>query len=144
VSPFWRRREDPVAADVGRGFVATEAPAMQAALKSALHVGEGKGTPILADVAFGQGSGERVVVQWRNRYVGFVPSSHRADLRGQLASAGRAPLVAEGLVYWDGEWWRIWVGPVPDHGPPPVGPGYDELEPPPPTIFGVPLPRRDR
>lgn len=138
------RRVPPVAADVGDGFVATEAPAMQLAIRSALNVGEGRRDPVPAELSFEPGAAERVVVRWRNRFVGFVPTSHRAQLRGQLAAAGKAPLVTTGTVYWDGAWWRVWVGPVRPDGPPPVEEGYDELKPPPPSIFGIPLSRPDR
>ena len=126
-----------VAADVGTGFVATEAPALQKALRAALRAGESKGRAIPADLAFRTGAAERVVVEWRNQYVGFVPTSHLATLRGQLAGAGRAKVVAPGQVYWDGAYWRVWVGPPPPAGFPAVEPGYDELTPPPSTIFGV-------
>jgi hypothetical protein len=128
-----------VAADVGAGFVATEAPALQQAFRSALRLGDPADGPVEAEFALQAGAAERVVVVWRNAYVGFVPTSHLASLRGQLVAAGRARLVAPGQVYRDGALWRAWLGPVPDGGPPPVGEGYDELEPPPPTIFGIPL-----
>ena len=142
MSPFLsRNRVPPVTADVGEGFVATEAPALQQAIRSALRGGEGKRAPILGEVRFSSGARERVVVEWRNRFVGFVPTSHLAALRGQLAAAGRAALEAPGRVYFDGRYWRVWVGPAPEGGFPEVAEGYDELPEPPPAIFGIPLNR---
>ncbi len=140
MTPF-RHREPPVVADVGEGFVATEAPALQQAIRSALRAGEGKATPVAVEVRFDSGVAERVVVEWRNRFVGFVPTSHLAVLRGQLAGAGKAPLTATGRVYFDGRYWRVWVGPEPDGGFPAVEAGYDELAEPAPSIFGIPLSR---
>ena len=147
MSPFASRHHaPPVTADVGAGFVATEAPALQQAIRSALHVGEGRAGTIPAELQFGGGAAERVVVEWRNRFVGFVPTSHLAGLRGQLAAIGRATLTATGCLYFDGTYWRVWVGPPPEDGFPAVEEGYDELGEPTPTIFGVPLTRwrRDR
>jgi hypothetical protein len=143
VSPF-AHHAPPVAADVGEGFVATEAPALQQSIRSALHGGEGRQAPIAVEVQFATGAAQRVVVEWRNRYVGFVPASHLASLRGQLAAAGRAALVASGRVYFDGTYWRVWVGQPPAGGYPEVAEGYDELDEPPPSIFGIPLSRLRR
>jgi hypothetical protein len=81
------------------------------------------------------------VVQWRNRNVGFVPPSHRESLAAQLDAAGKAAVRADGLVYRDGELWRVWVGPRPDAGFPAVEPGHDELPVPDATIFGFTLRR---
>jgi hypothetical protein len=134
----------PVTADVGEGFVATEAPAMQQSIRSALHTGENKRAPIVGEVQFAMGAAERVVVEWRNRYVGFVPTSHLAELRGQLAGIGKAVLWAPGCVYFDGTYWRVWVGPAPEVGFPEVAEGYDALPEPPPSIFGIPLTRLRR
>ncbi len=135
----------PVPADVGTGFVATEAPAMQPSIRSALRPGEGKRGPLSIELQFATGAAQRVVVEWRNRYVGFVPTSHLAGIRGQLAAVGKAVLWAPGWVYSDGTYWRVWVGPAPEGDFPEVAAGYDELPEPPPTIFGIPLtrPRRD-
>jgi hypothetical protein len=135
----------PVPADVGEGFVATEAPAMQQSILSAMRAGEGKGDPIAADLEFASGAAQRVVVGWRNRYVGFVPTSHLASMRGQLVAAGKAVLTAPGEVYFDGKFYRVWVGVPPVDGYHPALPGgYDELPIPPLTIFGVPLTRLPR
>lgn len=142
MSPFLSRHHaPPVTADVGEGFVATEAPAMQQAIRSALRSGEGKASPIAVEVQFRPGAAERVVVEWRNRFVGFVPASHLAGLRGQMASAGRATLTGVGRVYHDGTYWRVWVGRPPADGFPAVEAGYDELAEPAPSIFGIPLNR---
>ena len=134
----------PIPADVGEGFIATEAPAMQQSILSAMRGGEGKRAVITADLEFKTGAAERVVVDWRNRYVGFVPTSHLASMRGQLVAAGKAVLIAPGEVYFDGKFWRVWVGPPPEFGFPEVPHGYDELPVPPMTIFGVPLNRLRR
>ena len=142
MTPF-RHREPPVVADVGEGFVATEAPALQQAIRSALRAGEGKATPVAVEVRFDSGVAERVVVEWRNRFVGFVPTSHLASVRGQLvgAAAGKSALTANGRVYFDGRYFRVWVGPPPEDGFPQVEAGYDELSEPSPAIFGIPLSR---
>ncbi len=142
---LFRHHAEPVTADVGTGFVATEAPALQTAIKSALHVRETKDVPVPAELTFSAGAVERVVVAWRNRYVGFVPATHLALMRGQLVAAGSAPLVADGEVYWDGQWWRVWVGPQREADDlPRVGISYDELAPQPPSIFGFPISRLQR
>lgn len=142
---LFRHHAEPVTADVGTGFVATEAPALQTAIKSALRAGETKGHALPAELSFSAGAAERVVVSWRNRYVGFVPATHLASMRGQVVAAGHAPLVAAGEVYWDGQWWRVWVGPAREADDiPRVGPSYDELAPQPPSIFGFPLSRLQR
>lgn len=144
MSPFWtRHRGRPVAAAVGEGFVATEAPALQSAITSAFHLAEGKGQVIVTEVGFAPGIDGRVVVTWRNHYVGFVPDDLATLLRAELESAGKAGLVAPARVYHDGKWWRVWVGPEPAGTLPVPEPGYDTLEPPPPTIFGIPLRRPD-
>lgn len=145
MSPFLsRNRVPPVAADVGEGFVATEAPAMQQAIRSALRTGEGRRAPVAVEVQFAAGAAQRVVVEWRNRFVGFVPVPHLATLRGQLAGVGKAVLTAPGRVYHDGRYFRIWVGPPPAGGFPEVEAGYDELPEPPASIFGIPLSRAPR
>lgn len=134
----WRRRRASRPAEVGDGFVATEAPALQATIRSAFELGEGGG-PMSVELAFAPGAAGRVVVVWRNRNVGFVPPDHLDDMRRQLEAAGNARLVAPGLVYHDGTWLRVWVGQAPQ-GPLPVPPaGYDLLPAPPTTIFGFTL-----
>lgn len=135
---WWRRRRASRPAEVGAGFVATEAPALQATIRSAFELGEGGG-PLTVELGFASGAAGRVVVVWRNRNVGFVPPDHLDDMRRQLGAAGSAPLVAPGVVYHDGTWLRVWVGPVP-RGPLPAPPaGYDLLPAPPTTIFGFTL-----
>lgn len=135
---WWRRRVESCPAEVGTGFVATEAPALQATIRSAFELGEGGG-PLAVELGFALGAAGRVVVVWRNRNVGFVPPDHLPDLRRQLGAAGGARLVAPGVVYHDGTWLRVWVGPAPQ-GPLPRPPaGYDLLPAPPTTIFGFTL-----
>ena len=136
-----RNRVPPICADVGGGFVATEAPALQQTIRSALHSGEGRRVPFPVDLRLASGARERVVVEWRNRFVGFVPTSHLAALRGQLAGAGRTPVITPGILYFDGRYFRIWVGPEPADGFPAIEAGYDELPEPPPSIFGIPISR---
>ena len=116
---------------------------MQQAIRSALRSGEGKAASIAVEVQFATGAAQRVVVEWRNRFVGFVPTSHLAALRGQLAAAAadKATLMALGRVYYDGTYFRVWVGPPPKDGFPAVEPGYDELAEPTLWIFGIPLNR---
>jgi hypothetical protein len=123
---------------VGSGFVALEAPALQATIRSAFVTGEGSG-PMAVELTFTPGADGRVVVVWRNRIVGFVPDPHAAVLRRQLDASDRAHVVADGRVYDDGTWWRVWVGPDPDGELPVPDAGYDELAPPIPSIFGFSL-----
>ncbi|ACZ30160.1 hypothetical protein Xcel_1129 [Xylanimonas cellulosilytica DSM 15894] len=136
-----RARRPVVAAEVGDGFVATEAPALQVSIREALQPGEGGRAPSPAELRFEPGAAGRVVVLWRNRHVGFVPPTHREALAAQLATAGKATVQADGYVYRDGELHRIWVGPLPTDGFPGVPPGYDELPVPETTIFGFALRR---
>jgi hypothetical protein len=138
VSVF-RHRPQPVAADVGEGFVASEAPALQSAIRSGMTGGERKQLPLPIEVWFASGAGERIVVGRGNQYVGFVPISHRASLRGQLIAAGKAGLRAPGMVYRDGDLFRVWVGVLPPDSFPAIEPGYDELPAPQAAIFGIPL-----
>lgn len=137
--PSWHRVH-PVVADIGGGFVATEAPALQKAIRGAMRLGEFAAGELDADLTFEQGAEGRVVVRWRNHYVGFVPETHAPALRRQLAGRGRAALVSPGVVYRDGELWRVWVGePLPGIDLPRPAAGYDSIEPEPATIFGIPV-----
>lgn len=134
----WRRARHDVVVDLPEGFVATEAPALQATIRSAFLAGEGA-EPIAVELSFAPGAADRVVVVWRNRNVGFVPPGHAPQLRRLLEQDGHDRPVATGRLYHDGTWWRIWVGPDPA-GPLPVPPpDYDRLTPPVPTIFGFTL-----
>ncbi|GAB2465697.1 hypothetical protein [Xylanimonas ulmi] len=136
-----RARRPVIVAEVGDGFVATEAPALQVPIREAFAPAEGKPSPIPAELALEEGAGGRVAVLWRNRYVGFVPAAHRDALAAQIAAAGRATVRADGYVYPDGALWRVWVGPRPPAGFPEVAAGYDELPVPETTIFGFSLKR---
>jgi hypothetical protein len=136
----WRRSRTRVPAQVGAGFVAAEAPALQATIRSAFVGAErvvpgAGGRSVPAELSFEPGAAGRVVVVWRNRNVGFVPEPQAAALRRQLDEPGPPQLVAEGQVYHDGTWWRVWVGPPPGELPVPDE-HYDELVPEAPTIFG--------
>lgn len=133
--PLARWRPTEVRADVGAGFWVAEAPAMRHAIVGALTGAECARSAASATLVFETGAEERVVVVWRNRFVGFVPPSHAAPLRDRLATAGRARLVTEGQVLERDGVWRVWAGPgAPDDAAP--GPA-DELAPPPPRIFGM-------
>ncbi|NHT18619.1 hypothetical protein [Cellulomonas sp. IC4_254] len=139
-----RLRRPTVAADLPAGFHAAEARALQVTLTGVLSAVErAAGRPVPVDVVLEAGRDGAVVVLCRNRVVGFVPDPHVAGLRDQVRSAGRrAHVGAPGRVVREDGLWRVWVGPEPDGGLPPVPDGLDTLPEPQPTILGVPL-RRD-
>ncbi|WP_168216891.1 hypothetical protein [Cellulomonas sp. Y8] len=139
-----RLRRPTVAADLPAGFHAAEARALQVALTGVLSAVErAADAPVPVDLAFEAGRDDALVVLCRNRVVGFVPAAYADGLRAQVAAAGRrAHLVAPGRVVRDGGLRRVWVGPEPEGGLPPVPDGLDTLPEPQPTILGVPL-RRD-
>lgn len=139
-----RLRRPTVAADVPAGFHAAEARALQVALTGVLSAVErAADRPVPVDVVLEAGRDGAVVVLCRNRVVGFVPGAHVAGLRAQVQAAGRrAHLGAPGRVVREDGLWRVWVGPEPEGGLPPVPDGLDTLPEPQPTILGVPL-RRD-
>jgi hypothetical protein len=121
------------------GFVAAEAPALQVAILAALGGLRRGNSTVPAELAFTRGAEGRVVIVWRNRFVGFVPLSHEDLLLAQVKAAGASGLTTQGQLYFDGELWRVWVGPTPDAMPQPE-PGMDELPPPATTIFGFVVP----
>ncbi|MCG7286268.1 hypothetical protein MHY85_09830 [Cellulomonas sp. ACRRI] len=139
-----RLRRTVVAAEVPSGFHAAEARALQVALTQVLTgVERAAGRAVPVDVVLEAGRDGAVVVVCRNRVVGFVPAPHAGGLRAQVDRAGRrAHVVAPGTVVRDDGLWRVWVGPEPTGGVPPVPDGLDTLPEPQPTILGVPL-RRD-
>ncbi|MBD8063329.1 hypothetical protein [Oceanitalea stevensii] len=131
----WRSAEVP--ADVGAGFWAAEAAAMQRAIVTALAGAErARSGAVPARLELSPGAEGRVVVVWRNVIVGFVPPDRAAPLRDQLAAAGKGTLVAPGSVVELGGQRRMWVGEGEPVGEPPA----DELAAPPTTIFGIHLP----
>lgn len=135
-------RRDAVPAQVGDGFVAGEAVALQTSFQAALTGHERAARePVAAELQLDPGKGGRVVLVWRNVVVGFVPPAHEADLRGQLNRAGKGRLVCPGQVYRDGDVWRVWVGARPPVEHPAPEPGTDRLSAPPTRIFGLALPR---
>jgi len=140
MAPFWKRSSGPPRhAEVGVGFVAAEAPALQVAILAALG-GMQRGHPtVVAELAFTRGAEGRVVIVWHNRFVGFVPQSHEDLLLAQVQAAGANGLTTQGQFYYDGTLWRVWVGPPPDGMPEPE-PGMDELPSPATTIFGFVVP----
>jgi hypothetical protein len=138
VKLFGRRPHVP--AEVGDGFVAGEAVALQTSFTAALDARErAAGDPVNAELVVEPGRGELVVLVWRNVVVGFVPPAHRDTLREQLAVAGNARLVTSGQVFRRDDTWHVWVGP-PRAAFPETEPGTDRLAAPPCTIFGIALP----
>jgi len=134
-------RRGRVTADVGDGFVAGEAAALQIGLASALTGAErGATEPVRVELRFETEGGEHVVLVCRNHTVGFVPPSHEEDVRAQLAAAGRAHLETSGQIYRVGDGRRLWVGPPRAGGFPAPEPGADTLAPPQRRIFGLALP----
>lgn len=134
-------RRGRVTADVGDGFVAGEAAALQTGLAAALTTVErGSSGPARVELTFATEDGNHVVIVCRNHTVGFVPPSHEDSVRAQLAAAGRAHLETTGQVYRDGDGWRLWVGPPRSEGFPEPEPGADTLAPPQRRIFGLALP----
>ncbi|KQR17486.1 hypothetical protein ASF78_09455 [Cellulomonas sp. Leaf334] len=133
-------RRGQVTADVGDGFVAGEAAALQTGLSAALTGAERGSAPAPVALTFETEGGEHVVIVCRNHTVGFVPPSHEESVRAQLDAAGRAHLQTTGQVYRDGDGWRLWVGPPRSDGFPAPEPGADTLAPPQRRIFGLALP----
>ncbi|MEZ0446301.1 hypothetical protein [Cellulomonas sp. ICMP 17802] len=132
---------DGVPADVGDGFVAGEAVALQTAFTAALTATERRRLPAPVEVTFETEGGEHVVVVCRNHTVGFVPPSHEESVRAQVRAAGRAHLETTGQVYRDDDGvWRLWVGPPRPGGFPAPEPGADTLKAPQRRIFGLALP----
>lgn len=148
-------RRPRVAADVGPGFHAAEARALQTALHGILSAVErAAARPVPVEVRLDASRDAAVVVVCRNQVVGFVPQRPpgpdgspgaldlAADLRAQQVRAGRRThLVAPGLLHRDADLWRVWVGAEPDDGLPPVPDGLDTLGAPEPSIFGIALRR---
>ncbi|NUU19205.1 hypothetical protein HP550_18305 [Cellulomonas humilata] len=131
-----------VLADVGDGFVAGEAVALQTGFAGALSPAErASQVPVPVELTLESEGGRRIVVVCRNHVVGFVPPSHEESARAQLAAAGRARLETPGQVFRDTEgWWRLWVGPPRAGGFPGPEPGADTLGVPRRKIFGIALP----
>lgn len=139
VSMFARRGQVP--ADVGDGFVAGEAAALQTGLSEALTGTErGAAGPVRVDLTLVTEDGTHVVLVCRNHTVGFVPASHLEAVRAQLAAAGRARLVTSGQIFRDDGGLRLWVGPPHADGFPAPEPGADTLAPPQRRVFGLALP----
>lgn len=134
------RRRGRVEADVGDGFVAGEAAALQTGLAASLTGAERRSTVAPVPLAFETEDGSHVVIVCRNHTVGFVPPSHVESVRAQLVAAGRARLETSGQVYRDEVGWRLWVGPSRTDGFPAAEPGADTLAPPRRRIMGITLP----
>lgn len=126
------------------GFHAAEAPAMQRSVLEALGLGARPApTVVPARLHVEHGADARLVLVWRNVIVGFVPPDAAAPLAAALDGAGGATVVVDGAVHHLEGVWRVWVGPVPADGFPPVPEGLDTLTVPEDTILGVPLRRLD-
>lgn len=139
---FSRKKQDVVRAELVDGFWAAEAEAMQTVIVGSMWRAEKKREVVDAELEFFGGAEGRVVVVWRNRFVGFVPPERAPELRAQIDALPDAKIVADGQVRPHSGAWRVWVGP-PWRGesPPPLP--ADELEPTPPSIFGIQLSGRD-
>ncbi|WP_421735503.1 hypothetical protein [Cellulomonas sp.] len=135
-------RRGAVLADVGDGFVAGEAVALQTGFVGALGPAErASHAPVHVELTLESEGGRRIVVVCRNHVVGFVPPSHEEAVRAQLAAAGRARLETPGQAFHDAEgWWRLWVGPPRAGDFPGPEPGADTLGVPRRKIFGISLP----
>ncbi|MBO3086068.1 hypothetical protein [Cellulomonas fengjieae] len=134
-------RRGAVLADVGDGFVAGEAVALQAAFTGALTAAErSSAEPVRVDLTLETEHGGRALVVCRNHVVGFVPPSWDQAVRAQVAAAGRARLATTGQVYRAEEGWRLWVGPPHAGDFPGPEPGADTLRAPQRRILGIALP----
>lgn len=112
---------------------------MQRTVVGALRSLETGMEAIPARLQFSRGAEDHVVVLWRNVIVGFVPPTHRDELRRQLDDAVTAPLVADGHVRRHDGVWRVWAGPAWPVAEGPPQPPPDEIDPPSNAIFGFPL-----
>ena len=101
-------RHAEVSAEVGDGFVAGEAVALQTSFQAALSGRERSARePVPAELQLDGGKGGRVVLIWRNVVVGFVPPSHEQSLLAQVAAAGRAHLLDREAVRHVQQRWRF-------------------------------------
>ena len=134
-------RRGRVTADVGDGFVAGEAAALQIGLAAALTgVERGSSAPVRVDLTFETEGGEHVVLVCRNHTVGFVPPSHEESVRAQFAAAGRARLVTPGRCTATATGGGSGSGRLARAGSPQPEPGADTLAAPQRRIFGLALP----
>ena len=131
------RARRPAPADLTVGFWVAEAVAMQRSIEAALAPWERADGPFPVDLSFEAGPDGRVLVVWRNRIVGFAPDAAAPALLDRLAD-GPAALGVRGELYRHGSVRRLWAGPRPASGLPPVpDPGLDHLPAPPVTVFGL-------
>jgi hypothetical protein len=139
---LFRRRRPLVPLEIIDGFEAAEGRALQRSLTAALRADERaarRDVPTVLEI--GPGSGDVLVVIWRNLVVGFVPPDEAMRLR-QLLPTPPVALTIRGVVRWDGGLWRVWVGDPPDEGFPASTPHHDTLPEPEDTLLGIPLRRR--
>lgn len=137
-------RAPRVDVDVRPGFAAAEARALQTSLHAALTPAERVAlAPVPVEAVLDAGRDAARVVLVRNLVVGFVPVDRTAEVDALLARARgldrRTRVVTRGLLHHDGDLWRVWVGDVPDDGPPPGDDTADTLTPPAPAVLGIPL-----
>lgn len=126
------------------GFHAAEAPAMQRSVLEALGLGARPAPAVVpARLQVERGADARLVLVWRNVIVGFVPPDATPALTTAVEGCGDATVVVDGAVHHQDGTWRVWVGPVPPEGFPPVPEGLDTLAAPEVTILGVPVRRLD-
>lgn len=140
---LFRRRRPVVPLDIVDGFEAAEGRALQRSLTAALLAHERTARhdlPTLLEI--GRGSGEALVVIWRNLIVGFVPPDCAMQFQEVLAADPRAVVTVRGVVRHDGELWRVWVGSPPDEELQELTTHHDTLPGPELTLLGIPLRRR--
>jgi len=117
---------------------------MQRSILAALGLGDRpSATHVVARLAVEHGADDRLVLVWRNVIVGFVPPHAAPALAAALDAAPDASVVVDGVAHRTDGTWRLWVGPVPEDGFPPVPDDLDTLAAPELTILGVPLRRLD-
>lgn len=110
---------------------------MQRPIEAALAPWERADGPFPVELDLEAGPDGRVLVIWRNRIVGFAPDAAAPALLAQLA-AGATVLTVRGDLYRHEAVRRLWIGPRPASGRPPLpGPGLDHLAAPPVTVFGL-------
>ena len=117
---------------------------MQRSILEALGLGARPAPAVVpARLRVERGADTRLVLVWRNVIVGFVPPDAGGPLTTALEDADGAAVVVDGAVHHLDGTWRVWLGPVPDGGFPPLPDGLDTLAAPEDTILGVPLRRLD-
>ncbi len=125
------------------GFEAAEGRALQRSITAALLTSEradGQDVPDLLQI--GHGSGDRLVVIWRNLVVGLVPPECVKQFDQVLADKPRAVVAVRGVVHLSGDLWRVWVGDLPGGGFPESTAHLDTLPAPEDKVLGIPIRRK--